>query len=364
MAKILLAAGGTGGHLFPAEALARVLTARGHQVILATDGRGLQFGERFPAAQLFEVSSGTVRIPGLMNKIKGLFALGFGFVRALQLVFQQKPKLVVGFGGYPSVPPLLAAALFRVPVVLHEQNAVLGRANAFLARFARVLATGFMGVKKADGLKAPLVHVGNPVREVVVALRDVPYSLPNSDSPFEIVVFGGSQGARFTSDVIAPALCHLPEALRARMSVVQQARPEDLDRVRDLYETAGVKAQVAAFFIDLPEKISSAHLVVARSGASSVAELAALGRPSVLVPLPGSLDQDQLENAQQLAQAGGAVVVRQQDLTQSRFEAMLQEFMQNPSILQRMAEQARSFAVYDAAERLADLIEKNLSEQS
>lgn len=353
MKTVLLAAGGTGGHLFPAEALAHVLAKRGVRVILATDDRGLLFGERFPAAELVALPSGTLMRRDPKALLVGAWGLAWGFVRACMLVWQKKPDVAVGFGGYPSVPPLMAMVLFRRPVFLHEQNAVLGRANAFLARFARRLATGFPDVVGAEAFVTKIAYTGNPVRQVVLSLADRGYAPPEANGPLRVVVFGGSQGARVMGDLVVSALCQLPEAVRARLHVVQQARPEDLDRVRASFEAAGIKADVAAFFVDLPHHMAEAHLVVARSGASSVSELSVLGRPCVLLPLQHSLDQDQAHNAAQLAQVGAAVVLKENDLSDARLAGLLQDLLGRPDQLRQMAEAARSRGVLDAAERLA-----------
>lgn len=270
-----------------------------------------------------------------------------------------KPAAVVGFGGYPSVPPLAAAQLRGVPTIVHEQNGVMGRANRLLAPRATVIATGFPRLDKAsDKIRAKAVHVGNPVRPAVIAAADVPYDAPARDGAFRILVFGGSQGARVMAEVVPHAVAKLDPALRSRIEVVQQARGEDLAAVTDLYASAGVTAECAPFFNDLPQRMARAHLVIGRSGASSVAELAIIGRPSILVPLPHSLDQDQLTNANALAEIGGAEVVIQERFTPDNLAERLTTLVSAPEGLAAQAEAARKLAAPDAAARLADLVLK------
>lgn len=354
---ILLAAGGTGGHLFPAEALANALAALGRSVHLATDERAKGYGKSFPAQETYEIPSGTIsgRSPAAMAG--ALVRLGRGFFASWSLVGRIRPAAVVGFGGYPSVPPVLAAALRGVPTIIHEQNGVLGRANRMLAPRVRVIATGFPSVKNLPAGSAGKVRLtGNPVRPAVIEASYTPYEAPQPGGPLRLVVFGGSQGARVMSDVLPPAIELLPAEARARLSIVQQARPEDHGRVKGTYARLGVAAEVAPFFADMPARIAAGHLVVARSGASTVAELSVIGRPSILVPLPHSLDGDQAENAASLAATGGALVVRQSEFTPVWLAAELQRRLSDPAGLTRAAEAAKSAGVPDAAERLARLV--------
>jgi UDP-N-acetylglucosamine--N-acetylmuramyl-(pentapeptide) pyrophosphoryl-undecaprenol N-acetylglucosamine transferase len=264
---------------------------------------------------------------------------------------------VVGFGGYPTVPPVWAAALRRIPTVIHEQNAVMGRANRLLAARVSAIATSFPGVLDHDPkLSAKGTRTGNPVRPVVIAAAATPYAAPDATGPLRLVAFGGSQGARIMADVVPPAIERLDPALRARLSIVQQAREEDIARVKDVYTRAKVAAEVAAFFTDLPARIAASHLVMSRSGASTVAELAAVGRPAILVPLPHALDQDQAANAGVLERAGGAICLRQHDFTAERLAAEIATLASAPQKLVAMAAAARSQGAPDAAERLADLV--------
>lgn len=354
---ILLAAGGTGGHLFPAEALAGALMARGHVVHLATDERATRYGKAFPAEAIHEIASATPsgRSPGALAGVA--LTLGRGFLASWSLLGRVRPLAVVGFGGYPTVPPVLAAALRGIPTVIHEQNGVIGRANGMLAPFVKVIATGFPEVRGVKpGLRAKLRLTGNPVRAAVLAAASVPYAPLGADGPLRLVVFGGSQGARVMSDVVPPAIERMDPALRARLAIVQQAREEDLGRVRAVYERLGVSAEVSPFFGDMPARIAGAHLVVARSGASTVAELSVIGRPSLLVPLPQSLDGDQAANAVVLESIGAATVIPQAAFTPERLAQELANRLLDPQGLTRAAEAAKSAGVADAADRLAAVV--------
>ncbi len=354
---ILLAAGGTGGHLFPAEALATVLADRGREVHLATDERATRYGKAFPAKETHEIPSATFsgRTPGAVAG--AMLQLGRGFLASWSLIGSLKPAVVVGFGGYPTAPPVLAAALRGVPTVIHEQNGVIGRANRMLAPRVKIIATGFPSVKGISPSAAGKVRqTGNPVRPAVLQAARIPFQPPVEGGPLRLVVFGGSQGARVMSDVVPPAIERLPPEARARLSIVQQARVEDEGRVRDTYARLGVAAEVSPFFRDMPARIAAGHLIIARSGASTVAELSVIGRASILVPLPHSLDGDQAENAATLAATGAAQVVKQSEFTPVWLAGELQRRLADPQGLTRASEAAKSAGVPDAAERLAGLV--------
>lgn len=354
---ILLAAGGTGGHLFPAEALAAVLTARGMTVDLATDARAARYAGHFPARELHVLPADTVRGRSPVALARTGFALATGLVSSLALLRRLKPAVVVGFGGYPTVPPLIAASLTGVPTLIHEANGVMGRANRMLAGRVTAIATGFPGLAKANpALEPKAVWTGNPLRPAAVAAAATLYDPPVPGGALRVLVFGGSQGARVMSDVVPEAVERLGADLRARLLLVQQAREEDLERVKATYARLGVAAEVAPFFDDLPARMAPAHLVIARSGAGTVAELSAIGRPSILVPLPHALDQDQAANARTLGEAGAALVLRQVEFDPDRLALELNTFAGEPQSLTRMADRARSQGVLDAAERLADLV--------
>jgi UDP-N-acetylglucosamine--N-acetylmuramyl-(pentapeptide) pyrophosphoryl-undecaprenol N-acetylglucosamine transferase len=354
---VLLAAGGTGGHLFAAEALAEALGRRGIAVALATDHRAERYGKTFPARDIHIITSATVRGRNPLSLARTAAMLGIGTMQALRLLARIRPAAVVGFGGYPTIPPVLAATLRKIPTVIHEQNAVMGRANRFLASRVNAIATSFAGVLDREGeLDAKATRTGNPVRPAVIAAAATPYAAPQAAGPVRLLVFGGSQGARIMADIVPVAIERLARDLQARLTVVQQAREEDLARVTDIYARAKVAAEVAPFFADLPARIASSHIVVARSGASTVAELAAIGRPAILVPLPHALDQDQSANAGVLERAGGALRLRQDDFTPDRLAGEISTLASTPQKLVAMAAAARSQGAIDAAERLADLV--------
>jgi len=352
---VLLCAGGTGGHLFPAEALAHALEKRGAAIELATDARAAHF--RFPARAVHLIPSATVRSRNPLSLARTAALLALGTARAWALIGRIRPAVVVGFGGYPTVPPLLAASLRGVPTVLHEQNGVMGRANRMLAPRVTRIATGFPKLARLDArVQGKIVFTGNPVRPPVVEAAATPYAAPATEGEFRLLVFGGSQGAHVMAEIVPAAVGQLAPEVRARLCVVQQARAEDLDEVRAAYDKLGVSADCAPFFNDLPQRIAAAHLVVSRSGASTVAELSAIGRPAVLVPLPHALDQDQFANAGVLADAGGAIRLVQSEFTPERLAAEIARLASAPDALTRLAQGARSAGTPDAAERLADLV--------
>jgi UDP-N-acetylglucosamine--N-acetylmuramyl-(pentapeptide) pyrophosphoryl-undecaprenol N-acetylglucosamine transferase len=356
---VVVAAGGTGGHLFPAEALTVALAKRGAVVDLATDERATRYGTAFPARATHIIPSATIRGRDPVSLARTTAVLGFGVIKAWLLLGKLRPAAVIGFGGYPSIPPVLAASLRGIPTLIHEQNAVMGRANKFLSARVSAIATGFPGVVDASpALAVKATPTGNPVRPAVVAVAGTAYAAPGASGPFNVLVFGGSQGARIMADVVPEALARLDSLLRARLKVVQQARAEDFDRVRQIYEHAKIAADVAPFFTDLPARIAASHLVISRSGASTVAELAAIGRPSILVPLPHALDQDQRANAGVLEKVGGAIRIDQAEFTHERLAAEINALAADPGRLARMAAAAKSAGTLDAAERLADLVLK------
>ena len=353
--RVLVAAGGTGGHLFPAEALAAVLNTRGVTVELATDHRAEKYSGAFPAVHV--IPSATIRGRDPVSLTKTATVLGYGVAKAWLKLPSIKPAIVIGFGGYPSIPAVIAASLRGIPTLIHEQNAVMGRANRFLAGRVTAIATGFAGVLDKDpALAGKATHTGNPVRPMVILAATRPYTPPDSSGPLHLLVFGGSQGARVMSEIVPAAISRLNASLRERLHVVQQARQEDLQRVRDTYQRLKVTAEVEPFFSDLPARMAASQLVIARSGASTVAELGAIGRPGILVPLPHALDQDQRANAGFLERAGGAICLDQSIFTPERVAAELATLAAAPARLTAMAQAAQSFGVVDAAERLADLV--------
>jgi UDP-N-acetylglucosamine--N-acetylmuramyl-(pentapeptide) pyrophosphoryl-undecaprenol N-acetylglucosamine transferase len=351
---VIVAAGGTGGHLFPAEALAIALSRRGVTIDLVTDERASRYGE-FPGRATHIVPSATLAGRNPLQIAGAASKLCRGTIRALFLFGRLRPAAVVGFGGYPTIPPLLAAVLRGIPTVVHEQNGVLGRANRLLARHVHTIATGFRGLLADDPrLAAKVTHTGNPIRPAVVKAAAMPY--PGADGPLRILVLGGSQGARVMADVVPPAIELVPMAVRARLTVTQQARDEDIARVQLAYKRFGVAAEVEPFFRDLPSRMAASHLVISRSGASTVAELAAIGRPAILVPLPHALDHDQRANAAMLEQAGGAIMIEQTHFTPDRIAAEIARLAAAPEKLAEMAAAARGQGVLDGADRLAELV--------
>ncbi|HEY1309334.1 MAG TPA: undecaprenyldiphospho-muramoylpentapeptide beta-N-acetylglucosaminyltransferase [Pseudolabrys sp.] len=354
---VLLAAGGTGGHLFPAQALADALQKRGAIVELATDARAAHF--KFPARAVHIIPSATLRGTDPFNVVLTAAMLAIGTAKAWAMFGRVRPAAVVGFGGYPTVPPLWAAALRGVPTVVHEQNGVMGRANRALAPRVTKIATGFRTLAKLDPRwQSKITFTGNPIRAEVIAAAATPYAAPEAGGKLRLLVFGGSQGARVMAEIVPKAVELIPVALLVRLSIVQQARAEDADTVRATYARLGIAAEVAPFFSDLPARMAAAHLVISRSGASTVAELSAIGRPAILVPLPHALDQDQFANAGVLAEAGGAIRIEQRDFTPERLASEFARLAGDPAPLAGMAQAAKSAGSTDAAERLADLVLK------
>jgi UDP-N-acetylglucosamine--N-acetylmuramyl-(pentapeptide) pyrophosphoryl-undecaprenol N-acetylglucosamine transferase len=354
--RIVIAAGGTGGHFFPAEALASELVARGHTIALMCDARsGGLTSNVFAQGERFVLSGAGIAGRGFTRAVTAAAGLAAGTLQARAILHRITPAAIVGFGGYPSVGPALATRLLRRrPVlILHEQNGVLGRANRTLARFADVLALSLDGTTHVPpGVRREVT--GNPVRP---AIKPAPYSLPGDQ--FELLILGGSLGARVLSDVVPAALAVLPS--RGSLRVVQQCRAEDLDRVRAAYALAGIAAELAPFFDDIPDRLARAHLVVARAGASTVAELAIVGRPAILVPLPHAIDDHQTANARALANVGGAWVIPQPQFTRDALAAHLADLIGNPTRLAEAAAKAASEGHADAAARLADLTERTIA---
>ena len=352
---VLLCAGGTGGHLFPAQALAHELAARGWQVHLATDERAQRYSGAFPAEEIHIVPSGTFGSRNPLALARAALRLLSGYLHSWRLVGRLRPAIAVGFGGYPTLPPILAARHRGVPVLLHDANAVLGRANRWLARRADLLAMGFAG-GAVPAAKA--VITGNPVRPDVIKAAKTPYPGRSSTDPFRLLVFGGSQGARFFSEALPSALAQLDQTQRGLLDIVQQARPEDAAELENAYHALGLKARIASFFDDMPAQISQAHLVISRAGASTVSELSAIGRPSILVPFPFALDHDQAMNAATLAGAGGARVIAQADLSPQILADLVKNAMNDAEGLAQMAQKAKESGKPDAAARLADCAEQ------
>jgi len=355
---ILLAAGGTGGHLFPAEALAAELLRRGRKVAFVTDKRGQGFGAGKDAAlaaiPVFRLPSGTPTGKKIGGKLVAGFETARGTLAAFALLGRLKPGAVIGFGGYPSLPLMLAATQMRLPTALHEQNAVLGRVNRLLARRVEKIALSYAQTKFLPP-GADTLLTGNPVRPAIQAQVGRAYTAP-VDS-IRLLILGGSQGARILSDVLPEAFRNLSAELKAKLEIQQQCRPEDLDRVRAAYAEAGLRAECESFFADVAERMAAAHLVIGRSGASTVAEIAAIGRPSLLIPYAFATDDHQTANAEALVQAGAAKRIAQADFTAARAGQELQALLGAPEKLGAMAAAAAGLGRADAARALADMVE-------
>jgi UDP-N-acetylglucosamine--N-acetylmuramyl-(pentapeptide) pyrophosphoryl-undecaprenol N-acetylglucosamine transferase len=356
---VILAAGGTGGHLFPAEALGAELMKRGCRVRLITDARAIRYSGLFSSDMIDVVPSETVRSRTPWSLAYTGVMLGAGAAKAAALMTKWKPAAVIGFGGYPTLPPLAAARLLRIPTLIHDSNAVLGRANRLLSTYVDAIATSLPGVLDRDpALASKATVTGTPMRPNILAAAAVPYAIPDITGPLRLVVTGGSQGARIMGDIVPNAIEQIEPALWRRLSIVQQVREEDMPRVRKIYDTLKIEVELAPFFSDLPARLAAAHLVVSRSGAGTVAELAAIGRPAILVPLPGAIDQDQFANAGVLADAGGAIRIPQSEFTPHRLASEISALAAEPARLAEMASNARKVGKLDAAERLADLVTK------
>jgi len=358
MTTIVLSAGGTGGHLFPAQALAAELTRRGRKIIVMTDARGTQYPTYFPGAAIEIVPAAAFSDRSKLRLMTAPFEIMAGVVVAFRKLLRAKPAAVVGFGGYPSLPVMVAACLARFPTLIVAPDAVLGRANRLVANYVRAIAGGLPLKRFLPKDMSKVVYTGNPVRPEVVALNGAPYDTPTATGPLRLLVFGGSQGARALSEIVPAAIASLPTALKTRLDIVQQCRPEDIEAVRTVYAGAGVKAELASFFSDLPSRMANAQLVIGRSGAGTVAELMVIGRPAILVPLPHALDDNQTPNADVLAEAGAGWRVAQSELTPKKLADMLQSAFASPDDLARRAAAAHALAKPDAARRLADLVDR------
>ncbi|MBY3181489.1 undecaprenyldiphospho-muramoylpentapeptide beta-N-acetylglucosaminyltransferase [Rhizobium sp. 25PS6] len=353
---VLLAAGGTGGHVFPAEALAFKLKERGYSVHLVTDSRAERYAGKFPAEEIHIVPSATIGSKNPLAVARSLWTLWSGMRAAKKLIQRLQPVVVVGFGGYPTVPPLLAATRLGVPSMIHEQNAVMGRANKALATRVQAIAGGFL---PEGGAAFPdkTMTTGNPVRPAIIAAAEVPYTPSHPGEAFNLVVFGGSQGAQYFSKTLPTAISLLDDAFRVRLRITQQVRPEDMEMVSGCVARLEMDADIAPFFTDMAERLARAHLVICRSGASTVSEISVIGRPAILVPYPHALDHDQAANAAALAAAGGAKVIAQSELSPEKIAAILTAVMNDPEKLAHMAAAAKLAGKPDAANLLADMVE-------
>jgi UDP-N-acetylglucosamine--N-acetylmuramyl-(pentapeptide) pyrophosphoryl-undecaprenol N-acetylglucosamine transferase len=354
----VLAAGGTGGHMIPAHALAEELIARGHRVALVTDDRGARIPGLFEQAQVHILPAGRLS-GGPVGWLRAVRNILTGRAMASRLYETFKPAAVIGFGGYPALPALMAARRDRIATLIHEQNAVLGRVNRLMAGKVDAIATAYGEVQRLPAkAKAKVQLVGNPVREEVLAIREQPFPDLGEDGIFRLLVIGGSQGASILSDVVPEGLALLPEHFRRRLQVTQQCRPEDIEQVRARYAELGIPADLATYMPDLPERLAWSHLVIARAGASTIAELTAAGRPAILVPLPSATDDHQTFNAREMARAGGARMIAQKSFTPVELAKQMQKLALEPEALANAAARARAVGRPDAARDLADLVER------
>ncbi len=352
---LIIAAGGTGGHMFPAQALAEAMLAKGWRVRLSTDARGARYTGGFPdAVEVSVVGSATFARGGIAAKLAVPFRILGGAFSAIGRMIKDRPVVVVGFGGYPAIPAMTAAWVLRIPRMIHEQNGVLGRVNQLFAKRVDQIACGTWPTELPDGVEG--IHTGNPVRSAILDRAGAPY-IPPGDYPMSIVVMGGSQGARILSDVVPPAIANLPMEMRRNIRVSQQAREEDLERVTDFYAAEGIKADVQTFFTDVPERLADAQLVIARSGASTVADVSIVGRPAIWVPLAVAIRNEQEANARELVNAGAAVMMKEDVFEVDALSAEIAKILGDTNAALQMSRAALACAVPDATNRLETLVE-------
>lgn len=355
----VLAAGGTGGHMIPAYALGAELVARGHRVALVTDERGAKIPGNFEEGQVHVLPAGRLQ-GGPLGWIRAGVGIWRGRAMALELLRNFRPSAVIGFGGYPALPTLLAARSLGVPSIIHEQNAVLGRVNRLLARRVDAIATAYPDIKRMPAGVADKVHlVGNPVREEVLALRDQGFPPLDEDGIFRMLVTGGSQGASILSDIVPDALALMPLNFRQRLQVTQQCRPEDIERVRQAYSAHGIPADLSTYIDNMAEKLGWAHLVISRAGASTIAELTCAGRPAILIPLPSATDDHQTANVHEMVSVGGARAIAQSRFTTVELAKQMQKLALEPGALENAAKRAYSVGRPEATRALADLVESS-----
>lgn len=355
---IIIAAGGTGGHMFPAGALSQELRSRGHRVELITDSRGVQFSGLFNDVNVHLIKSGTFAKNGVGGKVKTLVSLIRGFLRATVLLIKINPEGVIGFGGYPVVPTMMAARFLHIPYGLHEQNAVLGRANRAIVGAAKLIAISFTKTRKLKRRFLTKTYItGNPVRESIIKLGAQSYVQPDESKVFKLLVFGGSQGASVFSKIVPEALGMLPKAARDRLRVIQQARAEDSKEIEATYNKYGIEAKILPFIKDIPTQLDQCHLVISRAGATTIFELAAAGRPAILVPLASAMDDHQSANAAIMAEAGAAWTFTEKEFTSRVLAKHLQQLLVRDNGLMDAARAALALAKPDATKRLADLVE-------
>ena len=348
---IVLTTGGTGGHIFPAQSVAGELIKKGYQVVFITDKRGNAF-QNLPEVQTYRLIADSVTGRSVFGKAVAFAKLILGAVQAMRLLFRLKPVLVIGFGGYASLPTVMSAQMLKIPTLLHEQNAILGRTNRVAAWRVKMIATSFPSVEKVPP-KIATIHVGQPVRAQILERQNMPF--PTGDV-FHLLIFGGSQGAHFFSTDVSQGLMKLPSDYRARIALTQQVRPEDEEEMRKTYENAGFQSvTMAPFFNNMPELLNQTNLVIGRGGAGTLTDVIVVGRPIIVIPLPTAADNHQVANAKQIEAAGGGWVIEQKDFNADQFAERLQFLMDNPDVLKQAAEKAHALAVVNAAEKMAQI---------
>ena len=355
---VALAAGGTGGHLFPAEALAGKLTSRGFSTVLLTDHRAKKFGEDSQYQSVHIILSGTFQNANLFKVLSAGLKLVWGIWQSMRVLLSVSPKVVVGFGGFPSVPPLIAARFLRIPTIIHEANSKMGRANRFLAKSATAVALSIAGVNSNLKKESKVTETGNPVRDAVLKECDSPYPNRSATEKFRLLIFGGSQGAHFFSEMMPQVIASLSPQYRSQLEIVQQCRTEDFSLVEQYYQKLGITAVIKSFFADLPKQIALSHLVICRAGASTISELAAIGRPSILIPLPNSIEQDQFENAKIMHEQNAAHLLQQDAADVESLKDFIEDSIKNPKKLSEIAQNAKKMGKINASDNLANLVEQ------
>ncbi|RCL02682.1 MAG: UDP-N-acetylglucosamine--N-acetylmuramyl-(pentapeptide) pyrophosphoryl-undecaprenol N-acetylglucosamine transferase [Candidatus Tokpelaia sp. JSC188] len=359
---IILAAGGTGGHFFPAEAVGIELRCRGFDVHLFTDKRTRGFIDSFSGDHVHVISSATVMNKNPFTFMRALSHLMYGACQSFRLIRKLKPCLVAGFGGYPTLPPLYAATTMHIPTFIHEQNAVMGRANKFLAAHVNIIAGGFL--KKKGKFAGKIIITGNPLRASVIEASEVPYSKRRGKEDFSLLIFGGSQGATFFSEIVPQALALMDKPTRDRVIITQQARDSDIEKLIKFYKTLGIRAEIQPFFKKMAELIAGAHYIISRAGALTIAEITAIGRPALLVPYPYAIDHDQMENAMVTARLGGIKIIRQEELTSARLLMIIHNAISNPDMLENMATEVHTAGRIGATQELADVAQALATERN
>ena len=353
---VMLCAGGTGGHMFPALSLAKDLLSRGCEVIIVTDLRAVKYIKNHDGMTVHVIASSSLP-SGIAGKIKGIVALGKGYLKSRSLISKYKPGLVIGFGGYPSLPPMVVAQQRHIPTIIHEQNAILGKANSYLAPKADRIALSLpdmTSLEEADSMRA--VVTGNPVRAEIAELYSHPYNAPDNNEPFHVTIMGGSLGAKVMAKYVPQALSELSEDLRVRLNVVQQCHEEDVAEIQEIYMAAGITSVLKPFFDDVPAILKKTHLVVARSGASTVAEISIAGIPAIYIPYPHHADEQQKVNAETVSKQGGAWVIQEKDLSVENLLKQIEILMRSPQMLFEAADAARNCAKPEATRKLGNLV--------